>query len=333
MICPNCKSEYRPGFTSCSDCHVELVEKLPPGDSPTSFAVLWRGEEPIFRDLLIEELDRAGIRYAAIPLDAYLRHSADPINLRIGPRFGFVVSVATSDLAASQNILENLLVREPESVSLPDARDESDQFASGEVQDMPLHWDRESATLEVWTGNDRRRARFLEASLGEIGIPSRVLEDNAERLSVLVRPEDATPARELLNQIAEASVPESPPPRTGLYIWQDEPVRSYLFAWVPAVALFVILVFASYVETQLESSFNSTSFLDAIFALVSLVSNIGLLWMVYQAIRYEIRPLRFVLLAFVPLSFIWYYNERYSRRRGPHRLPIAVRMRMSPPTA
>jgi hypothetical protein len=30
MICPNCKSEYRPGFTSCSDCGVELVEVLPP---------------------------------------------------------------------------------------------------------------------------------------------------------------------------------------------------------------------------------------------------------------------------------------------------------------
>ncbi|MGD0886242.1 MAG: hypothetical protein ABSA46_15460 [Thermodesulfovibrionales bacterium] len=28
MFCPKCKSEYRPGFTICSDCHVELVPEL-----------------------------------------------------------------------------------------------------------------------------------------------------------------------------------------------------------------------------------------------------------------------------------------------------------------
>ncbi len=27
-FCPNCKSEYRPGFAKCSDCESELVESL-----------------------------------------------------------------------------------------------------------------------------------------------------------------------------------------------------------------------------------------------------------------------------------------------------------------
>lgn len=27
MICPKCNSEYRDGFTTCSDCSVDLVEK------------------------------------------------------------------------------------------------------------------------------------------------------------------------------------------------------------------------------------------------------------------------------------------------------------------
>lgn len=27
--CPQCKSEYREGFTVCADCHVELVDELP----------------------------------------------------------------------------------------------------------------------------------------------------------------------------------------------------------------------------------------------------------------------------------------------------------------
>jgi len=29
MICPNCKAEYRPGFTRCADCLVPLVDALP----------------------------------------------------------------------------------------------------------------------------------------------------------------------------------------------------------------------------------------------------------------------------------------------------------------
>jgi len=29
MFCPKCKSEYRQGFTSCTDCDVNLVPELP----------------------------------------------------------------------------------------------------------------------------------------------------------------------------------------------------------------------------------------------------------------------------------------------------------------
>ncbi len=29
MFCPQCKSEYRPGFTRCADCGVDLVDRLP----------------------------------------------------------------------------------------------------------------------------------------------------------------------------------------------------------------------------------------------------------------------------------------------------------------
>ena len=32
MFCPNCKFEYRSGFSSCTDCGASLVERLPPKD-------------------------------------------------------------------------------------------------------------------------------------------------------------------------------------------------------------------------------------------------------------------------------------------------------------
>ncbi len=30
MYCPNCRGEYRSGFTWCKDCDVALVDELPP---------------------------------------------------------------------------------------------------------------------------------------------------------------------------------------------------------------------------------------------------------------------------------------------------------------
>ena len=39
MICPRCGSEYRPGFTECAECHVQLVEasgEAAASDAPAS---------------------------------------------------------------------------------------------------------------------------------------------------------------------------------------------------------------------------------------------------------------------------------------------------------
>jgi hypothetical protein len=61
MFCPVCKTEYRKGFNSCSDCHIELVDVLPLNDSPKSFSVLWSGESTVFQDKLLQELELAKI--------------------------------------------------------------------------------------------------------------------------------------------------------------------------------------------------------------------------------------------------------------------------------
>jgi hypothetical protein len=40
------------------------------------------------------------------------------------------------------------------------------------------------------------------------------------------------------------------------------------------------------------------------------------MWMLYQAIRYEAKPLPYILLvAFVPFSYVWYYFERVRPRK------------------
>jgi hypothetical protein len=31
MFCPNCRAEYRQGFTKCAECGIDLVDGKPPG--------------------------------------------------------------------------------------------------------------------------------------------------------------------------------------------------------------------------------------------------------------------------------------------------------------
>jgi hypothetical protein len=47
-----------------------------------------------------------------------------------------------------------------------------------------------------------------------------------------------------------------------------------------------------------------------IYAFLCLIGSVGAFWMMYRAIRYEVRPMPIVLLAFLPFSFAWYYFER-----------------------
>jgi hypothetical protein len=325
MFCPNCKAEYRNGVSKCSDCQVALVADLPEDESPQAFDVLWRGEDPILHDTLCGELEAAGIEYAAPPLEVFLRQFADPLNFSINPKFGFVVGVRGEDLARARVILEKLLDREPVHVSLAPAGDGVGATTPVDESPLPLYWDPVTATVEVWTGHNRDKSQFLAKSLEEVGIPSRTLGGEREILRLLVRRVNEEAAREVIRQVLEASTPDTSSPRPVEDAWYDEPVRSYLFAWLPGVVFMSIFFLADVSWSPFSRP------VDSFLSFLSSINYIAFLWMVYQAIRYEIHPLQFILLACFPFSSVWYYLERYSRRQGPRRLPLAVRERMSPP--
>lgn len=59
------------------------------------------------------------------------------------------------------------------------------------------------------------------------------------------------------------------------------------------------------------SHYSSTNFyVITMVALLFIVPNLGTIWMLYTAVRFEKKPLFFILLAFVPYAFAWYYFER-----------------------
>jgi len=59
MFCPVCKSEYREGFTKCSDCDVDLVRQL--AEDSEAKASLWAGQDASVRSAICEKLDAAKI--------------------------------------------------------------------------------------------------------------------------------------------------------------------------------------------------------------------------------------------------------------------------------
>jgi hypothetical protein len=111
MICPNCRSEYRPGFTLCSDCGVELVDELPeeaqvaPRDisvgDPSEMVEVYRAWGRARADLIRSVLEGNGIQTA---LFGEGRNAA--YNFTIGSMAEIRVMVAADDLDAARAVLD-----------------------------------------------------------------------------------------------------------------------------------------------------------------------------------------------------------------------------------
>lgn len=88
MYCPQCKAEYRPGFTRCADCDVELVNE--PSQSTTAewsssseagaraenpddpFCSFWRGDDSRIHAELCELLNEEGIPHKTVRREDHL---------------------------------------------------------------------------------------------------------------------------------------------------------------------------------------------------------------------------------------------------------------------
>jgi len=328
MFCPLCRTEYRAGFKICGDCQLPLVDELPAWNTPEAFAVLWNGENAVFAERLLEALKKAGIGAVRIPLEVLLRNSVDLYGLRRGPHFAFAVSVTVANFAAAKSVLQEISEQEPGSFPVAP---ESAPLNGGAIEippDLPLHWDSATATVELWTGEDERVAKFILDSLQGVGVPTRLFGDKKGFLRLMIRPEDETRGRDIVRQIAESAAPEKSQLSPQDSFWLEDPVESYsLLFMIGFFDLFVGMV--SHDPTI--AGLRTIAMISWTLALVSSATYIGALWMLYQSIRYEIYPLRFILIAFVPLSFVWYYYERYAKRSSRDGLPVAVRVRVSRP--
>ena len=77
MFCPQCRSEYREGFTVCADCQVELVASLPELSPVASderpnmeLVTVFDSTNPALIGIAKTVLESAGLEFVTVGTDA-----------------------------------------------------------------------------------------------------------------------------------------------------------------------------------------------------------------------------------------------------------------------
>jgi hypothetical protein len=167
-----------------------------------SFVILWAGENPSVHVNLIEKLEANGIAFKDISLgDDEVAPTADPLPIDWKPRFGFEVTVRSTDYPAAKELLDNLLEREPENLEIPAQPEVVDPSTiAPKANEAP-------ATLEVWKGTDIKLAQFLTSALNENNLVARV-GNEAGATAIYVAEGNQARALEIVREVTQGAPPK-----------------------------------------------------------------------------------------------------------------------------
>jgi hypothetical protein len=222
MFCPQCKAEYRQGFSRCADCDIDLVYELPRDALPQQrepfhalddgepLRTVWKCKEEKECVALCRELLREGIEYRVvqIPESRYIRMEVD---------WRYEIAVQAVDYERAREVLgidDQSADGAPAKESVEhEAGDEPLPQPDDSPPDEPVRndsylkaWYPEDATVEVWSGVTSDFPTGVELALKENLIHSRS-ELYAGQGKVFVMPEDEARAREIVREIIENSPP------------------------------------------------------------------------------------------------------------------------------
>lgn len=120
MFCPQCHDEYREGFTECAECHVKLVEQLPP-DPPepdhtsSELTTVFTTGDAALLPFIESLLTGASIRFFVMNESAQdlfgMGRVGTSYNVVTGP---VVIQVAREDAATAKELLRPLIENPPE---------------------------------------------------------------------------------------------------------------------------------------------------------------------------------------------------------------------------
>jgi hypothetical protein len=290
--------------------------------------LLWNGDSLSFLEAVCKELDRAEIPVATPRVEILQRDCADRYHLKHLKTFPYVLGVFKSDFAAARKILELVAGKNlppstlPPVAAYPEPFDERAPVAHREGS-APL-----TATTTIYSSNDLRAVEFVEASLDGLDIPFRRVCLQSGTYEIQVHPANESAARRVLDEIASGTSSQLTALKLEDTNLRDDGPQSYFLAWfVPLTYVFLVLAFEVADSTWMHGDADALT----LVLLGGAASLIGMFWMVYQAIRYEVRPFRYCAAALLPFTFVWYYIERYRVREGIQRLPVTMRARVQPP--
>jgi hypothetical protein len=234
MICPQCRAEYRQGFTICADCDVPLLPEYdtsallavpPPPPTPGDpnrdpFCAFWQGDDARLHADLTSILDSVSVAHKTIRREDHL------FNLNNYPAFQIAVPFSlyeraeraikeTFDLDASDPDAVQSLAAPPLLAYVPRSIRKLPATLSPPVDEVipgpPTAGDASDSfpdelSAAVWSGDDPSLREMLTASLNENKIHCR-WHTEGDLLRVFVRLTDESHAREIVREVIEASPP------------------------------------------------------------------------------------------------------------------------------
>jgi hypothetical protein len=245
MFCPNCKTEYRPGFAKCTDCGTDLVEHLlsenldVKGEVPTDPAgrqLLWSGLSTKLQEAICDALDSAKIAHketekgfgllptmaqsaSFIWVDSPDRVAARSIvdKLFANPKLDepvdeeVIAETGVNPFRFNQRVFHRAQAEESaeneDALPEPEDSNESDGASVPAPDDLAEDPRPEDATWEVWSGEDAELADYLALCLRGVGVGC-VLREDEGKSRVMVLPEAEKRAREVIREVVDAEPPQ-----------------------------------------------------------------------------------------------------------------------------
>lgn len=227
MFCPQCKAEYRQGFTRCADCDVDLIHQQDPrlgeaqpgtgelDDRQADLQLVWKGHEESECVRVCRNLLKADIPYKVAQII-----ESPSTQMRVIRRYEIGVPKADYERARVLLGIEG---------EFEDAGDAVDEFSEDDTDDVegpelfPLDdsppdeemrndrylkpWFPEDAIVEIWSQQGDDISGGIEMALKENLIHCRLDLDNGAR-KVFVATEDEGRAREIVREIVNGAPPE-----------------------------------------------------------------------------------------------------------------------------
>jgi hypothetical protein len=236
MFCPQCRVEYRPGFTRCTDCDVDLEHELPlartesfesrqdtpPGENEEDpFCSFWKGDDSRLHAELCSVLDEAGIPHKTVRRQDHLFNLNNYPAFQIGIPFSSfekaeaavkdAYGVDGSDPDAVRSLTSPAFIADRSKIiqkfpNMPTPAEEENIPGPPDAgEDAEEEFGGHG--IEVWSGDDSSLGDMLVASLRENKIGVRRKKSNSKE-SLLVSSREETRAREVVKEVVEGVPPE-----------------------------------------------------------------------------------------------------------------------------